>query len=149
MSTLKLKRALYHSVPPASNRTYQPGDQVLVWKEQVVNNRIGEWLGPFRVINMDPSKKLVLIQMREGETPKPYNVVQVKPYFPASSLSQLFLSDILDGLDKFKSPDDNDSILMTEILGLEDKRALSEEASRAKLAEVQGLLRRGTFRVIL
>lgn len=38
---------------------------------------------------------------------------------------------------------------MTEVLGLEDKRAISEEASRAKLAEVLGVLKRGTFRVIL
>ncbi len=25
---------------------YDPGDQVLVWREKVVNHRIGEWVGP-------------------------------------------------------------------------------------------------------
>ncbi len=49
MAKMRVARALKHAVPGASDRLYQPGDQVLVWRERQVNNRIGEWIGLFSV----------------------------------------------------------------------------------------------------
>ena len=33
-------------MPPSTDRSYQPGDKVLVRREKVIENRIGEWTGP-------------------------------------------------------------------------------------------------------
>ncbi len=49
MAKMRVRRALKHEVPSSSDRLYQPGDQVLVWMERHVNNRIGEWVGHFLV----------------------------------------------------------------------------------------------------
>lgn len=42
MATLKQKRGMHHAVPPAADRSHQPGDQVLVRREEIIANRIGE-----------------------------------------------------------------------------------------------------------
>lgn len=44
MAKLRVKRALHHAVPPASDHPYENGDQFLVWREKKVANRIGEWV---------------------------------------------------------------------------------------------------------
>lgn len=62
MASLKLKRALHHPVPPACDQRYEPGDQVLVWLEKVLNQRIGEWLGLFTVIAMESTRKLAYVR---------------------------------------------------------------------------------------
>ena len=38
----KVKRAIRHKAPPATDRSYQPGDGVRVWSEKQVESRIGE-----------------------------------------------------------------------------------------------------------
>lgn len=43
---LRLRRALRHDVPPAAYESYQPGHEILVWRENILANRIGEWMGP-------------------------------------------------------------------------------------------------------
>lgn len=78
MAELKLKRALHHAVPPSCDRSYQPGDKVLVWREKLIANRIGEWLGPFIVDSVDYIKKLVYIRDGKEGPAKPFNVAQVK-----------------------------------------------------------------------
>ena len=67
MSKMRINRALRHAVPTAANRSYGRGDQVLVWREKIVEHRIGEWLGPFSVASFQPEMKLVLIQDESGE----------------------------------------------------------------------------------
>ncbi len=53
MDKARVSRALNHQTPTASDTVYVPGDQVLVWRENVVNNRIGKWLGPYVVDSFD------------------------------------------------------------------------------------------------
>lgn len=38
----KVTSALNHNTQPATNVTYQPGDLVLVWREKIVENLIGQ-----------------------------------------------------------------------------------------------------------
>lgn len=90
MDRLRLQRALRHAVPAASDHVYEPGDEVLLWKEKVVNNHIGEWIGPFRVETIDRVKKLVYI--RRGKSITPYNQTQVKPYLRPVNLPTLSFS---------------------------------------------------------
>ncbi len=53
MSSFKLKQALRHNVDPAADRIIQPSDKELIWKERIIENRIGEWVGPYIVYNFD------------------------------------------------------------------------------------------------
>ena len=42
LAQVRIKRALRFQTLQASDLTYQPGDKVLVWREKLVVNRIGE-----------------------------------------------------------------------------------------------------------
>ena len=67
LAKVKVKRAKRHHTPSATDHVYQPGDQVLVWMEKQINNRIGTYRSPFTVLNFDADSKLVLIEE------EPYN----------------------------------------------------------------------------
>lgn len=44
MEKLRTEPALRHAVPQAADVTYERNDEVLIWREKKVNNRIGEWI---------------------------------------------------------------------------------------------------------
>lgn len=46
---MKIARELKHAVSNEANHIYKSGNEVSVWHEVVVNNRIEEWLGPFEI----------------------------------------------------------------------------------------------------
>lgn len=147
-SQLRLKRALHHAVQPASDRAYQPGDRVLVWREKQVNNRIGEWLGPLTVVSYQLEKKLVFVKDTENGPPRPFNLTMVKQYLEPEQLSRSFMSNISRSFSYFKSPTENDCFL-TEIIDPRDPRARSMKMVAAKKDEVRNLLKRGTFKGML
>ena len=62
MAGMKVKRAFKHQTPGSTDKFYQPGDKVLVWKEKVVDSRIGEWLCSFEVLAVDEGKKLMYVR---------------------------------------------------------------------------------------
>ena len=144
VAKMKINRALNHMVPKAANRSYQPGDKVLVWREEVVDSRIGEWLGPFSVSSFEPEKKLVLVQDDKGGSPKPFNVLQVKPYLEPTDVAHSFMSDLHRALSYNCTRDDND-IYLTEIIDRQDPRVDSLDMKAAKKKEIRNLLERGTF----
>ena len=51
LAQAKVTRALHQNIPPATDRRYQPGDKVIIWREKIVENRIGKWMGPYTVIS--------------------------------------------------------------------------------------------------
>eukprot|EP00171_Calliarthron_tuberculosum_P022450 IDg22450t1 len=71
MGKLRIARALRHAIPPAADISYEPGEQVLVWREKQVNNRIGEWMGPKTVHGFDPERKLVYVTDSAVGNPAP------------------------------------------------------------------------------
>ena len=62
----KVNRALKHQFPAASHPTYTPGEQVLVWREKLIENRIGEWIDPYTVETVDHDSKIVVIKKTPG-----------------------------------------------------------------------------------
>ena len=60
LSVAKIKRSLQLQTPYATDRPYQPGDSVLVWREKIVNNRIDEFIGLFIVFVFDPQSKILV-----------------------------------------------------------------------------------------
>eukprot|EP00171_Calliarthron_tuberculosum_P023746 IDg23746t1 len=151
MGSLRISRALRHAIPASADTSYEPGDQVLVWREKQVNNRIGEWLGPFIVHSFEPEKKLVLIQDTANGSPRPFNVTQVRKYHTPEELSRMHFAELHHSLDHFSSSDDDhdQQTYLTEIVDAKDPRATSKEISDAKKKEIRGLLERGTFKLIL
>ena len=46
---------------------FSPGDKILVWMENQINNPIGLYKGPFSVLSFDSESKIVLIEEERGK----------------------------------------------------------------------------------
>ena len=80
----RLKRAIKHQSPKMQSYTYSPGDKVLVWREKIVNNRIGELIGPFTVLHHEERSKIVAID--QGGVIKRYSTSQTRPFLEQPSM---------------------------------------------------------------
>ena len=105
MAELRIRRELHHRTPSAADGFYQPGGKVLAWRENIVNHRIGEWLGPFTVLATDESKKLVHVQDAKVGAAQPFSAVQVKRYLTSETtevnIAHSFMMDLGGVLRKF------------------------------------------------
>lgn len=149
MARMRIQCGIIHNVPRSSNHVYQPGEQEIVWREKQVNSRIGEWVGPFTVLSMDESRKLVDIQDADISAARPFNVVQVKPFFNPHHTAHYFIINVAEHFRPYSSPIQREDIFMAEVLSPNDPRAHTTEMSEAKRSEIRILLSRGTFKVIL
>ncbi len=57
IAELKVKRALNHNTPAASDHSYQPGAKFLIWRKNLVENRIGAWVGTYIVFSFDKNSR--------------------------------------------------------------------------------------------
>ena len=111
MAKMRVARGSRHSVTLTTNQTYDPGDQVSVSREKVVNHRIGDWLGPFVVLGTDASKKIVYIQNVKVGAARPF-IARVKRYIVPVDVAHSFFTDLYRGLSHVSSPDDdNDNVI--------------------------------------
>ena len=62
MAKLRVNRALKHKAASSTDSIFTPGDEVLVWREKIVNHRIGEWIGPFIVDSVEVDKKIIFVR---------------------------------------------------------------------------------------
>ncbi len=76
----RIRRALQHQTPPATDFIYNPGDKVFVWREKVVENRIGELVCPYVVVSVDAQAEIVLVQKDADSQYERYNIVQIRPF---------------------------------------------------------------------
>ena len=74
----KLKRALKHQSPKMKDHIYSPSYKVLVWREKIVNNRIGEFIGPFAFLHYDERSRIVAVH--QGGAIKRYSSSQIIPF---------------------------------------------------------------------
>ena len=149
LALTRVNRALKHNTPAATNRVYQPGDEVLVWREKLVENRIGEWVGPYTVKSFDERSRIVLVQKDEDAPHERYNIAQVKPFLRPEAAATSFLDTVRNTLLEFVTESRPFDTQMTEVVDKNDPRADSPEMRAAIYREVTDLLRRGTFKVIL
>lgn len=63
MSRLKLKREIDHTVILASDRSYQPGDGILIYLEKTPSNRLTKWLGLYLFASVDYKRTLVFVRI--------------------------------------------------------------------------------------
>lgn len=147
MADLRLKRAETYAVPPASDAMFHKGEQVLVWREKVISNRIGEWIGPFTVERFEKENKLVHVNI-SGKI-KPFNIAQIKSYHIPEEIAHSFIAEILSRLERFKNPYDVFDSFPTEVISEDDPRSKLPEMELAKRKEVLNLIKRGAFEVVL
>lgn len=98
MAKMRTARALKNAVPAAADMVFDLGDQVLVWREKFINHCIGELLGLFTVISINPDKKLVYVQDTKVGSARPFNITQVKRYHKPLDIARSLFSDIQRGL---------------------------------------------------
>lgn len=152
MARVRTDRALRHAVPPAADQNFQQGDKVLVWREKIVNNRIGEWLGPFEVEGWDIEKKIVFVKdVRTGPS-RPFNIAQVRKYLQPEIIAHTHVLEIAHSLRRLSHEATTEApvsdVMLTEVLDPDDPRSRSMEMSKAIKKEVNGLMERGTFRIL-
>lgn len=145
MAKVRIDRALHHAVPPAADVTYERNDEVLIWREKLLSNRIGEWVGPYPVDDWDPEKELVFVRDSPVGPCRPFNLAQVKKYLRAKVSSHTFVWNVVKGLRDMSHASDT---RMTEVLAPYDPRAKSAEMKKAICDEVEGLMSRGCFKVV-
>ena len=103
MAQSRLSRELNHSVPAAADNSYNPGGKVLVWRGNVVEDRICEWVGPFNVLGIEARKKIVYVKDVNICNARPFNVVQVNLYIPPEYAALSFFQEIYNFLVYFAS----------------------------------------------
>ena len=110
-----------------------PEYQVFVWRERVVNHRIGEWPRPFTVLGMDISKKLVYIQDVTVGGARPFIVAQVRRNIVPRYVAHYFFADLHRDLSHISSPGDADDFVhLTDVIHPKDPRATSPGMSQAR-----------------
>ena len=132
----RVQAALTRQIPPAADRVYQLGDEVLVFSEQDKN-----WLGPFVVMHVQG--RMITIQNREGTYRQMFNAFQLKPYYRDHSpiihyQTRIFRSPL--------APKTPFSSFITEEIKQRDPRA--RKFSAAKRKEIEGLIKRGTWKIV-
>ena len=147
MAKALISRAMRHAVPSAADKRYDPGDKVLVWREKVNSNRIGERVWPFDVVDSDEERKLGFVRDVKIGAARPFNVATVKHYLTPEVLAHSFLTEPLDPLRAYGNSEDE--IYPTDIISDKDPRASCHEMTAAKKAEIRDLLERGPFEVVI
>lgn len=148
MAKLRINRALRHQSPAAAHIAFEPGQNVLVWRENIIANRIGEWKGPYAVSTIDRQRKLIYVRDCHIGPARPFGIAQVKPYHtPEDNVNTMF-TQLHDSLQSYRTPDIMQHVYMTETLSPDDDRCNSPQMTEAKRNEIRNLIERGTFKVV-
>ena len=103
LAQVRIKGALNHHTPPATKCNYQPGDKLLIWREKQVENRIGQWVGPYVVVSTDGVSRIVFVQMNPNAPFERYDITQVRHFVERKESTTNFLSAIRSALSQFSS----------------------------------------------
>lgn len=152
---MRIRQALRAKTPASADYVINPGDNVRVFRES--DKR---FLGPYRVVQVEG--KQIFIE-RDGKRVQ-HNIDQIIPErifngdVPAAAIhAKLATFDetghtaTADHLSKMNPRErvETPRILLTELLKPNDPRGYSPEFVAAKKKEMDGLLRRGTWKVVL
>jgi hypothetical protein len=142
----RIATALAKNISSAAGHVYAVGDEVLAFREKE-----SSWTGPFKVVAI--ADKILTIQNTDGKYKKNCNVQQLKPFIskdrrPHADIKQNQAIHAI--LVKFMSEEAPRAPMyrafITEIIKPGDPR--TEKFDEAKREEIQGLIDRGTWRVV-
>jgi len=145
---LRLKKALLSKVPRNADLTVETGDMVRIYRETDK-----KYIGPFPVIRMDGKQVYVIQNDREVQ----YSLHQILPAVKYDSMvNGTYVTDILRAVTpslkssiKTKDTDSTAKVMITEILHRSDPRTQTPEAAIARRKEIENLVRRGTWELVL
>ncbi len=101
LAQTKVKQALNHNIPSATDNSFQPGNKILVWGEKLVENRIGELVGPYTVYSYDAEAPIVLVQKDKNSAYERYNLAQVRPLLKPDAATTDLLRTLYTSLSQF------------------------------------------------
>ena len=122
----RIQHGLLQKPPPSADFRFSPGQPVYVYRENLKH-----FTGPHLVMHIDEKKALVDLGERTG--PRSFNISQLKPA-QLPSMSE-FMRET------------STRAYFTEVIHPKDPRAASFD--QAKRDEIEGLIERGTFRLVL
>lgn len=76
MGNMHVAREVKHAVRQATNTIYKGSDEALVCIENIVNSKIGQWVGPFETEGMDDTTKITYVRDDNNSPARPFNVTQ-------------------------------------------------------------------------
>jgi hypothetical protein len=120
----------------------EPGQLVLVWREK------GGWKGPFVLSRTEGNTAFIHDTARDH---RPFSVTHIKPLVTEDS--DIFATNLKKVLKQYCLQDGDvgegaKGISATEVVNNHDPRSLSTRMTLAKLCELRGLIKRGTFKVL-
>ncbi len=149
---LQIRKALSSRVPRNADLVIEVGDLVRVFRE---NDK--RYVGPYPVIRVDGTHVFIIDNHREVK----FNKHQVLPAstYENNKSGEHFVTTLHSLLSKLssnrlcKSPTVNrkeiPSVLITDVLHHYDPRMRSEQSDRARRQEIENLVRRGTWELVL
>ena len=78
-SQAMISRATKHQTPALRGHIYSLGDNVLVWRDKIANNRTNELIGPYTMLHHDALSKIIAIN-QDGAV-KLHSKAQVRPFY--------------------------------------------------------------------
>lgn len=73
MSKLTVKRAFEHKTASSTDTTFVTYDMVVVWRENIVNRRIGEQMRPYVADSVEVEKTLIHVRNDGKRSITPFN----------------------------------------------------------------------------
>lgn len=127
----RVVEALTRNIPPAADRVYKLGEEVLVYSEAK-----REWVGPFEVVHVHG--RMITVKNKENSVRKTFNSFQIKPFY----------HEISSNIHFFKSQNDkmDHEINVTEVIQSHDPRSAYFKDAIQK--EIGGLEKRNTWKVV-
>lgn len=137
VSKQRIHKAISSNVPFSATYEFKPGEEVLVYREK---EKV-KWTGPYHITRIE--NKQVFID-RDG-TEVQHSISQIRPYIrelpvPTGSTESMLYSMFST---YFSTP-----TYVTETLPLNDPRSSLKQFSDAKRRELNGLMKRETWKVV-
>lgn len=105
IARLPIQRAVRLSTPTASDTSLKVGENVLVWRETLISNRIEEWKTPYNVFSIDRGAELAYTRLGSADNQlKLFNLSQVKLYVSSQEVSSSLMGDICNSLEGYRTP---------------------------------------------
>jgi hypothetical protein len=143
VSENRITAALNHNVPSSVDRTYEVGEEVLVFREKEKN-----WTGPMVVVLVED--KIITGKDLESERVLRSSTQHIKPFLrdsPSTDVDEDAVEITHEMLSRFTSTDAKEKsppfqVHLFEVIGPSDPRAALFDAAKQK--EIQGLIECGT-----
>ena len=90
----------HHSI--SNDRVCHAGDDLLVLREKVVENRIGKWVEPYKMNSFNENSRIVVVQNSEDLPHEQYSIKKVKNMLAPETASTNFVDELPTNIGRSK-----------------------------------------------